>query len=152
MSTETVNPLICFFSGISGGTKSVITQALADAVLVELRKPNLDTLTGVEKMILAEHTEPIQKDATKGHSIISEIKVHSRKPMNWTPKTGEEMRTLFKNRDQDKDICIDLCPANNPGVWMRLKMRQEFKNFELENFNNKTSAKDSCSAEAACVR
>jgi hypothetical protein len=126
------NPLNVYFSAISGGKKSVITQALADAVLAELGKPNLDTLVGVEKMILDEHEAQILQDAT-GLSIISQIKVHSRKPMNWTPKTGEEMRMLFSHReasDIGSDGCVDLCPGSNPGVWMKLKMRQEFKSFD----------------------
>jgi hypothetical protein len=131
------NPLNSYFSGISGGTKSVITQALANAVLAELGKPNLDTIAGVEKMIWDEHEAQIVQDAT-GLSIISKIKVHCRNPMKWTPATGEEMRTLFSHkqaRDMGSNGCVDLCPTTNPGVWMKFKIRQEF-----ENFNNKNPA------------
>jgi hypothetical protein len=141
MGTETVNPLMSFFSGISGGTSKspVITQGLAGAVVAELKKQTdnktYNTLADVEEMILNEHKAPIQKNA-----LISEIKVHCRKPINWTPKTGEEMKELLKHRVEGDvlqlhrvegdDNYVDLCPTNNPGVWMKLKMRQEFDDFK----------------------
>jgi hypothetical protein len=140
MSTMPVNPLNCFFERISTCEipHPVITKALAIAVVAELNKKTYNTLADVEKMILDEHTAPIQK--IDGRSEISEIKVHCRKPINlWTPKTGEEMRALFKHRVQGDvleihrvegdDNYVDLCPTNNPGVWMKLKMRQEFEDF-----------------------
>jgi hypothetical protein len=121
MSTTTVNPLKSFFSGISGGTKSdVITQALAEHVLAKLGESN--TLGDVEKMILNEH-KPKNFE-------VSEIKVHSRRAMKWTPKTGEEMRMLFEHRDKSGDNYVNLCPQENLGVWMKLKMRKELEDFK----------------------
>ena len=88
---------------------------------------------GVADMILTERKAQIVPDLKSGISIVSNIKVHSRRAINlWTPATGEEMRTLFLLRDDCKDDApaVDLCPKKNPGVWMKLKMRQEFKDFK----------------------
>jgi hypothetical protein len=131
MTTLAVNPLLSFFSGFSipGGVESpVITPALAKAVVAKLGEKPCTTLADVEKMIWNEH-EP--KNVKDGPSIPSEIKVHSFRAMKWTPVTGEEMRTLFLLRDKVLDDApFELCPEKNPGVWMKLKMRQEFKVFE----------------------
>ncbi len=145
MATITETHLKLFFKTAGERESPVTTQALANAVLEEFDKSTypLDTLADVEKMILAEHTAPIQKHETKGHSIFSEIKVHCRKPIHWTPKTGEEMGALFKHRVEGDvlqihaveadDNYVDLCPTSNPGVWMKLKMRQEFEDFNKKN-------------------
>jgi hypothetical protein len=124
----TVNPLISFFSDISkpnGRESPVITKALANAVLAKLGESN--TIADVEKMILNAHNLEHEKVLE-----VSEIKVHSRRAMQWTPATGDEMRMLFSLRDKGSDDKhFDLCPKENLGVWMKLKMRKEFKDFDV---------------------
>jgi len=119
MSTKTVNSFFSDISKPNGFKSDVITQALAEAVLAKLGENN--TLADVEEMILND-----QQAAE-----VSQIKVHSRRAiMKWTPKTGEEMRTLFEHRDKGEDNYVDLCPQKNLGVWMKLKMRKEFEDFK----------------------
>jgi hypothetical protein len=128
MGTNT--QLMNFFDTAGDRQSPVITKALGDAVVkkLKLREEPYNTLADVEKMIWNEHKP---KNVAEAPSIPSEIKVHSFRAMKWTPVTGEDMRTLFLLRDKVQDDApFDLCPEKNLGVWMTLKMRQEFKVFE----------------------
>jgi hypothetical protein len=128
-----------FFQDIESGKirSAVITKELAGAVVEEFdetkcTKYSLNTLLGVEEMILMERKAEILPNKD-GLSIVSKIKVHSRRAIKlWTPATGDEMRKLFSFRDKGSDDApsVDLCPKSNLGVWIKLKMRQEFKTFE----------------------
>jgi hypothetical protein len=127
------NPKL-FFNVIQAGEEKsdVITKELAGAVVAEFdgTKYTLKSLASVEAMILKERMAQVVPNED-GVSTVSKIKVHSRRAMQWTPATGAEMRTLFEERDKgEADKHVDLCPKKNPGVWMKLKMRKEFKEFE----------------------